>query len=98
MSHPDRTPRADFSGVTTTLETTAERSGVPPRASGNGGDTRTYIVEKGDTLSQIAKQFYGKAGLWQLIFDANRDRIDDPDLIHPGQSLRIPPAPESAAR
>jgi nucleoid-associated protein YgaU len=94
MTHPDRSPKADFSGVTTSLETTAERSGASRNASGGGGEpSRTYTVEKGDTLSHIAKQFYGKAGQWRVIFDANRDQIDDPDLVTPGQVLRIPPAP-----
>lgn len=95
MSHPDRTPKADFSGVTTTLETTAERRGAPQAPSGNGATPSTYTVEKGDTLSHVAKQFYGKAALWKTIFDANRDVIDDPDLIQPGQVLRIPVEPDA---
>lgn len=63
-------------------------------AEGGGGSTgeQTYTVVKGDTLSHIAKQFYGKAGAWQAIFDANRDQLDDPDKIHPGQVLKIPAA------
>ena len=75
---------ADFSGVTATVDTTAEKVGdlVPTE--------RTYTVERGDTLSHIAKQFYGKAGAWNAIFAANRDQLDDPDLIKPGQVLRIP--------
>ena len=51
---------------------------------------QTYTVKKGDTLSAIAKQFYGKASAWPRIFEANRDQIDDPDKIFPGQVLRIP--------
>ena len=47
-------------------------------------------VEKGDTLSAIAKQFYGRAGAWRDIFEANRDQLDDPDRIFPGQVLKIP--------
>jgi nucleoid-associated protein YgaU len=54
--------------------------------------TRTYAVRPGDTLSHIAQAHYGKAGLWTRIYDANRDLLDDPDLIHPGQVLRIPAA------
>jgi nucleoid-associated protein YgaU len=49
-------------------------------------------VKKGDTLSKIAGQEYGDASEWRRIFDANRDKIKDPDLIHPGQELTIPPA------
>jgi nucleoid-associated protein YgaU len=47
-------------------------------------------VVAGDTLSAIAQQFYGDASLWPRIFEANRDQIFDPDLIFPGQTLRIP--------
>ncbi|MGA8278380.1 MAG: LysM peptidoglycan-binding domain-containing protein [Rhodanobacteraceae bacterium] len=56
---------------------------------------QTYTVVKGDTLSKIAKHFYGNANRWREIFDANRDRISNPDLIQPGQSLKIPSAAQS---
>ena len=49
-----------------------------------------YTVVAGDTLSDIAQQFYGDPNQFRLIFQANRDQIDDPDLIFPGQVLRIP--------
>lgn len=49
-----------------------------------------YTVQKGDTLSHIAHHFYGRASGWHAIFDANRDQLDDPDLIRPGQVLIIP--------
>lgn len=51
---------------------------------------QTYTVAKGDSLSKIAKNVYGKASLWRKIFEANQDQIKDPDLIFPGQVLRIP--------
>lgn len=53
---------------------------------------RTYTVAKGDSLSKIAQQVYGRADRWKLIFEANRDQISDPDLIHPGQVLTLPDA------
>jgi nucleoid-associated protein YgaU len=49
-----------------------------------------YIIKKGDTLSAIAKQFYGKANDYPKIFEANREVIKNPDLIFPGQKIRIP--------
>lgn len=49
-----------------------------------------YVIEKGDTLSAIAKRFYGKASEYPRIFEANREVIKDPDLIFPGQKIRIP--------
>ncbi len=51
---------------------------------------KTYEVVSGDTLSKIAKHFYGNAGDYMKIFDANKDQLSDPDKIKPGQTLRIP--------
>jgi nucleoid-associated protein YgaU len=51
---------------------------------------RTYTVVAGDSLSKIAKQFYGDAKAYPRIFEANRDQLKDPDKIQPGQKLKIP--------
>ena len=51
-----------------------------------------YIIQKGDTLSAIAKRYYGKANDYPRIFEANREVIKDADLIYPGQKIRIPMA------
>ena len=52
---------------------------------------KIYVVVAGDSLSKIAKREYGNASEWKRIFDANQDVIKNPDLINPGQKLRIPP-------
>jgi nucleoid-associated protein YgaU len=57
-----------------------------------------YTVEKGDTLSKIAKQHYGDANAYHRIFEANRPLLKDPDEIYPGQVLRIPAQAPAAAR
>ena len=49
-----------------------------------------YTVVSGDSLGKIAKQFYGNAGKYPVIFEANRPMLSDPDKIYPGQVLRIP--------
>lgn len=49
-----------------------------------------YEVVSGDTLSKIAKHFYGEAGKYTKIFEANKDQLSDPDKIKVGQKLRIP--------
>ncbi len=49
-----------------------------------------YTVKKGDTLSKIAQDVYGKAGEYPRIFEANKPMLSDPDKIYPGQVLRIP--------
>lgn len=51
---------------------------------------KTYTVKKGDTLSKISREFLGDAKEYMRIFDANRDQLDDPDQIQPGQVLKIP--------
>lgn len=50
-----------------------------------------HTVERGDTLSAIAKKYYGKASKYPVIFEANKPMLTDPDKIYPGQNLRIPP-------
>jgi nucleoid-associated protein YgaU len=70
---------------------------LPDGPGGNGPESdgwRTYTIQPGDTLSSVAKQMYGEAHLWRIIFEANRDILDDPGQIHPGQELKIPPKPE----
>jgi nucleoid-associated protein YgaU len=49
-----------------------------------------HTVVKGDTLSKIAKTVYGDAMKYPVIFEANKPMLKDPDLIYPGQVLRIP--------
>lgn len=52
--------------------------------------TEFYTVKKGDSLSKIAKTYYSDALKYPVIFEANREVIKNPDLIYPGQVLRIP--------
>jgi nucleoid-associated protein YgaU len=87
-------PRPDFSNVRSGGSSTAPAPGVggpeavaPPVTTG-----RTYVVVSGDSLSKIAKRQYGDARKWPRIYEANRGVIKDPDLIYPGQELRIPEA------
>jgi nucleoid-associated protein YgaU len=53
---------------------------------------QTYKVQAGDTLSKISKQFYGSANDYMKIFNANKDKLSDPDKIQVGQELKIPAA------
>ena len=77
--------KPDFSNVTGSVASTE----APLDTGGGGGGEQTYTVAKGDNLSKIARHFYGRQD-WKRIFDANRDQLDDPDKIFPGQVLRIP--------
>jgi nucleoid-associated protein YgaU len=49
-----------------------------------------HVIEKGETLSALAKHYYGDGNAYNRIVEANREVIKDPDLIFPGQKLRIP--------
>lgn len=75
--------KTDFSQVKSSASTVP--ADVTPSAT-----TQSYTVQSGDTLSHIAQRYYGQAGQWNRIFEANRDQLDDPDLIQPGQVLKIP--------
>jgi len=56
-----------------------------------GGEGETYTVQKGDSLSKIAKHHLGDANAWRRIYEANKATIgDDPDKIFPGQKLKLP--------
>ena len=70
-------------------------TGPAAGASAGGGAAaaaRTYTVQAGDTLSKIAKEHLGNANAYMKIFDANKDQLNDPDKIKPGQVLKIPTA------
>jgi len=75
----------DFSGVTGGASTTAKAPAVV---------YETYTVQPRDSLSKIAKKKYGNANLWKTIYESNKDRIKDPDLIQVGWELKIPAKPE----
>ncbi len=82
---PDpKEPLPDFSSVQSGGSSTA------PSAPAGDAEEQTYTVKKGDSLSKIAREKYGDGAKWRAIFDANRDQITNPDLIHPGQVLKIP--------
>jgi nucleoid-associated protein YgaU len=62
----------------------------PTQATPASSEPELYVVKPGDTLGALAQRFYGKAGLYMRIFEANRDILSDPNLIKVGQKLRIP--------
>jgi len=82
----DETKKPDFSNVQSGSSSTAKPApdAAPPKVE-------TYTVQAGDSLSKIAKKLYGDGNKWRVIFEANQDIIKNPDLIHPGQTLKIPP-------
>ncbi|MBB1087265.1 LysM peptidoglycan-binding domain-containing protein [Lysobacter sp. SG-8] len=77
--------KPDFSNVQSSVQSTEELVEQVPVE-------QVHTVEKGETLSAISQHYYGKASRWNDIFQANRDQLDDPDRIFPGQVLKIPSA------
>ncbi|MFO3706379.1 LysM peptidoglycan-binding domain-containing protein [Xanthomonas codiaei] len=78
-STADVAPAADFSNVRSSVQSTAQLVG------------ETVTVQAGDSLSKIAKRHLGDGALWPRIFEVNRDTLQDPDKIFPGQVLHLPP-------
>jgi nucleoid-associated protein YgaU len=52
----------------------------------------TYVVQRGDTLWKIARRYYRSGERYAVVYRANRRTIRDPDLIYPGQVIRVPRA------
>lgn len=70
-------------------EVNADDVEVPPAAAAEP-QVDYYTIAKGDNLWAISKKFYGAGGKYTRIFEENREVIKDPDLIFPGQKIRIP--------
>ena len=83
MTPDDTAPpgKADFSDV---------QGGSSSTAPSTSDQPRTITVQAGDSLSKIAKREFGDANKWHAIYEANKDRIKNPDLIHPGDVLTLP--------
>lgn len=62
------------------------------------GSKRLYKVAEGESLLTIAEDEYGDGEHWRIIYNANRDSIDQPNLIYPGQVLRLPVKKYSTSR
>jgi LysM repeat protein len=65
-------------------------AGMQAGAAPAAGGERWHVIEKGETLSGIAKKYYGNANQYMKIFEANRDSLKDPDKIKAGAKIRIP--------
>lgn len=76
-----------------TADITVAAQAEPARAQAAGATAPqpvVHTVQPGDTLSKIARTYYGDASQYTRIFEANRDKLSSPDVIRPGQKLVIP--------
>lgn len=95
-SHSATLIRTDFgNSLKVSTTTTAKKPVVKPvkkvQSSPQASTAqRTYTVKRGDCLWNIAKKFYGNGAMYTKIYDANTNKIAEPDLIYPGQVFVIP--------
>ena len=85
--------QGDLARITAERDDLAQRSTAEINALKNAlaeAQQRTYVVKPGDTLSGIAKSVYGDWKHWKDIYEANKDKIKNPDLIQVGWELRLP--------
>ena len=84
----------DYSTKTVTVKTTAPAhqtaTVTKQRETSSAPKTTTYTVKKGDCLWNIAKKYYGNGAQYTKIYNANKDKIKNPNLIYPGQVFIIP--------
>ena len=86
MSKIDQAVKADNIVNAIEVKKAPEQEAAPEPAV----EERIHVVVSGDTLGAISQKYYGKASQYMKIFEANRDILDNPDLIKVGQKLRIP--------
>ena len=79
--------QVDAAHTDVSLDLTVDPSLPRPKAA-----EQTYTVQAGDTLSKISKQFYGDGNKYMKIFEANKDVLNDPNMITVGQVLKVPAA------
>jgi nucleoid-associated protein YgaU len=83
-------PQQPSSNTTNTSSNKATASTTPNNTGPAATSPGTYVVKKGDTLSKISKKFYGTPNRWQMIYEANRDRIPNMNNLRVGTTLVIP--------
>ena len=88
MQKIDQVVKAD--NIINAIEVKKAPEPEPAPAPEPVAEERVYEVVAGDTLGAIAQKYYGKASEYMKIFEANRDILDNPNLIKVGQKLRIP--------
>src|SRR5438477_8741908 len=69
---------------------TTEQAATPAKTKNQDTGRQTYVVQHGDTLASISRKSYKTSTRWKQILDANRDVINDPKKLAPGQTLMIP--------
>ncbi len=79
-----------FSDLIADIQAPAAAAAAAAAGASSTPAARTYTVQPGDNLSKISKQFYGDANKYMKIFEANKDKLTDPDKVKAGMDLLIP--------
>src|SRR5271155_4870056 len=79
-----------FSDLIADIQAPAAAAAAAAGSATSTPAARTYTVQAGDNLSKISKQFYGDANKYMKIFEANKDKLTDPDKVRAGIELIIP--------
>ncbi len=94
LTYDKTRPSADSAELQAKVEAVAQAGGAVAgggkEAGGEEPKVEFYTIQSGDTLSKLAKKYYGDAMQYPRIFEANREVIEDPDKIYVGQKIRIP--------
>ena len=80
----------NFSDLIADIQAPAAAAAAAAGGAPSTPAAQTYTVQPGDSLSKISKQFYGDANKYMKIFEANKDKLSDPDKVRAGQELVIP--------
>lgn len=95
-----RAAKPDWREQTATAKPEAEAPAIEPEAvpepepvAEKPSVPETYMVQSGDSLSMIAQRIYGDGNFWVDIWKLNQGQIPDPNVIRPGQELKLPPVP-----
>jgi nucleoid-associated protein YgaU len=91
LSQQDREKVVLAVGNTQGVAKVDDRMTVEAKEVAKKDDAKFYTVKSGDSLSKIAKEYYGDPQKYPAIFEANKPMLTDPNRIYPGQVLRIPP-------
>jgi len=79
-----------FSDLIADIQAPASAAAAAAAAGGPTSGARTYTVKPGDSLTKISQEFYGHANQYMKIFEANKDKLADPDKVRAGMQLVIP--------
>jgi nucleoid-associated protein YgaU len=80
----------NFSDLIADIQAPAAAAAAAAAGASSTPAARSYTVQPGDNLSKISKQFYGDANNYMKIFEANKDKLTDPDKVRAGMDLLIP--------